>query len=232
MKTIFLYGVRRSGNHFIISVILQHFSNYVHINDSYISYDQYMKYKDIEKYENHCDHKWTGFKNVDCVLISIENKPIEKDEVDKFKDIEGCYFLSLLRCPYTQFSSAWKTYDKDSNRMREILKLWKLYANHFLEDDNQFIKILYDEFASNDDYIVDTIQKLGCIFNKSIDKNKTIKWQRSSFDAKSDKKAQVYKTLEDCIYKDDKAFVSLASDPEIKTLWERCIVKIKSQKYN
>jgi hypothetical protein len=232
MKTIFLYGVRRSGNHFITSLILQHFTNYVHINDSYISYDQYMKYKDIEKYEKHCDHKWTGFKNVDCVLVSIENKPIEKDEVEKFKHIENCYFLSILRCPYTQLSSAWKTYERDSNRMREILKLWKLYANHFLEDDNQFIKISYDEFASNDDYIVDTIQKLGCTYNNTIDKNKTIKWQRSSFDAKSDKKAQVYKTLEDCIYKDDKAFVRLASDAEVKTLWEKCIAKIKSQKYN
>jgi hypothetical protein len=38
--------------------------------------------------------------------------------------------------------------------------------------------------------------------------------------------------LEDCIYKDDKAFVRLASDAEVKTLWEKCIAKIKSQKYN
>ena len=49
MKTIIVYGLRRSGNHFLISIILQQFSNYVHINNTDLSYDKYVKYKNIKK---------------------------------------------------------------------------------------------------------------------------------------------------------------------------------------
>ena len=47
MKTIILYGLRRSGNHFLISTILQQFSNYVHMNNMNLSYNNYIKYRNI-----------------------------------------------------------------------------------------------------------------------------------------------------------------------------------------
>ena len=49
MKTIILYGLRRSGNHFLISTILQQFSNYVHINDTDLSYNKYIDIKILKK---------------------------------------------------------------------------------------------------------------------------------------------------------------------------------------
>jgi hypothetical protein len=86
MKTIILYGLRRSGNHFLISTLLQQFSNYVHINDlSSLSYDNYIKWKNIEKTKECIDNVWTGFKDVECVVISLENKTINNNELDNFK---------------------------------------------------------------------------------------------------------------------------------------------------
>ena len=78
MKTIIIYGLRRSGNHYLISTILQQFTNYVHINDTILSYEKYNTYKEIEKTVNQIDNDWTGFKDVECVIISIENQLIKK----------------------------------------------------------------------------------------------------------------------------------------------------------
>ena len=106
MKTIIIFGLRRSGNHFLISTILQQYSNYVHINNvDNLSYDKYIQYKNIKKDRIRIDHKWTGFKEVDCVVISMENKKIDFDVLDQFNTLNNCYSIILLRCPYSNFSS-------------------------------------------------------------------------------------------------------------------------------
>ena len=108
MKTIIIHGLRKSGNHFLIPIILQQFLNYVHINNSdTLSYDKYIKWKNIVKTKNRIDHEWTGFKDVECVVISLENK-----RIDNFRKIDNCYFFILLRSPYCHFSSAWSVYNK------------------------------------------------------------------------------------------------------------------------
>ena len=68
----------------LISTILQQFSNYVHINDTDLSYNKYIKYKNIKKNKETIDNKWSGFKDVECVVISIENKILDSNEIDKF----------------------------------------------------------------------------------------------------------------------------------------------------
>ena len=144
MKTIIIYGLRRSGNHYLISTILQQFTNYVHINDTVLSYDKYQKYKDIEKTVTHIDKDWTGFKNVECVIISIENQLINNYDIDKFHNIPNSYTLMLLRCPYSHFSSIWKVYDKDKPLLIHLIKLWKLYAEEFKNPTSKhIIKVIY-----------------------------------------------------------------------------------------
>jgi hypothetical protein len=59
MKTIIVYGLRRSGNHFLISSILQQFTNYVHLNDINISFNEYIKYKNITKDKETVDRKYS-----------------------------------------------------------------------------------------------------------------------------------------------------------------------------
>ena len=125
---------------------------------------------------------WTGFKDVECVIISMEDHSIiNYDKLDKFRKIDNCYFFILLRSPYCHFSSIWKAYDKSETRLLEIIKLWKIYAKHFINDNNsEFIKVLYDELSTNDNYIFNIMRKIG-IDNINIDKDKYILYQRSSF---------------------------------------------------
>ena len=218
MKTIIVYGLRRSGNHFLISIILQQFSNYVHLNDTDLSYDKYVKYKNIEKKKERNDNIWTGFKDVECVVISLENKTINNNELDKFRKIDNCYFLILLRCPYCHFSSVWKVYNKNESRLLEITKLWKIYAEYFIHN-NGFIKVLYDELLSKENYKINLLKKIG-IDNINENEYKKIMWGESSFNSNSAHKQQVYKTLENCVFKDDKNFLKLVKDKEIDNLWD------------
>ena len=220
MKTIIIHGLRRSGNHFLISIILQQFSDYVHINDTTLSYDKYIKWKNIEKKKKRIDYKWTGFKDVECVVISLENKTINNNELDNFKKIDNCYFFILLRSPYCHFSSVWKVYNKNERRLLEIIKLWEIYAKYFIQNNNnEFIKVLYDKLSTNENYKINLLKKIG-ISNINIDENKQIMWQTSSFKSNPEYKQQVYKTLENCIFKDDKNFLKLVKDKEINNLWD------------
>ena len=222
MKTIILHGLRRSGNHFLISIILQQFSNYVHINDVCLSYDNYIKWKNIEKNKERVDNSWTGFKDVECVVISLENKTIDNNELDNFRKIDNCYFCILLRSPYCHFSSVWEVYKYKKNkakRLLEIIKLWKIYAKFFIHNNNEFIKVLYDELSTNKDYKINVLKNLG-IDNIKINENKPINYQHSSFNSNPAHKQQVYKTLEDCVFKDDEYFLKLVKDKEIDNLWD------------
>ena len=182
MKTILLFGLRRSGNHFIISTILQQYNNYVHINDVDLSFDKYNKFKNIEKDKERISRKWTGFKNVECVVISMENKVKDFDLLEKFNSIDDCYPIVLLRCPYSNFSSVWKTYHEDKDRLIEIRDLWKLYAKKVIEKNN-FVKIIYDKYTLDDEYILERLRSMN-IEIKNINNNKYINNQKSVFKSK------------------------------------------------
>lgn len=217
MKTIIIYGIRRSGNHFLISTILQQFTNYVHINDaSHLSIDTYNKYKNIPKTVDRIDIKYTGFKNTECVVISLENKEIDFNLVNQFNDVDNCYFVILLRCPYGNFSSIWKSNYKNIFYLNKIKNLWRDYANIFITT-NKFIKVLYDEYATNHLYITTILTQLG-INIKQIDENRTIMYQNSSFQDKS-KSRKTYVTLNSCIFHDDVNFINKINDDDISNQW-------------
>lgn len=217
MKTIIIYGLRRSGNHFLISSILQQFKNYVHLNDMNLSYNEYLKYKHIKKEKECISREWSGFQDVECVVISLENKTIDNTELDYFRKIDDCYFFILLRCPYSHFSSVWEVYNKSESELLKIVNLWKIYAKHFI-NNSDLIQVLYDEFTTNEEYRVNVIKQLE-IDNINIDVNNYIDYQQSSFHS-SEYKQQVYKTLENCVFNDDEKFVELVKDEEIDKLWD------------
>ena len=217
MKTIIIFGLIRSGNHFIISTILQQYSNYVHMNCITLSYDKYIKYSNIEKDKDRIDGEWCGFKGTSCVVLSMENKIIDFNVLEKFNKLNDCYTIILLRCPYSHLSSVWKVCNQREDILIKIIKLWKIYAKYFV-GDNKLIKALYDEYASNNSYIINTLKKLG-IYANEIKRNEKIKWQESSFTKNSEKK-RTYDTLEGCLFKNDKMFVRLVEDEEITNLWK------------
>jgi len=225
-KVIILYGLRRSGNHFITSTILKQFSSWVHVNDVELSYDEYIKNKAINVTENIVDNRYTGFRGADCLLISIENKLIDQTELDKFKGENNVFSLLLLRNPYNNISSVWEVYKKNPGKLIEAGFLWLQYANIYL-NDKLIIKILYDEFATNDEYI-------KCVFDKMsinllvLDKEKSlIKWQRSSF-KETEKRRKCYGSLENCNFSNDEQFLTLFSNkPDITELWKKILKKEK-----
>ena len=231
MKTIIIFGIKRSGNHFLISSILQNFSNYVHINDYHIQenmFEKYIEFKDIDITNNRCDSsrsydpEWLGFKGAECVIISLENQKINFDILDKFNKVQDCHIILLLRSPYSHFTSIWEQYNKNLNCTKFMLSLWKTYARIFT-NDNYLIKVLYDEFNSNNEYFINTLKNIGIPLNKinKIDKEKKIRHQQSSWLDKDDKnKARtIYSTLENCYFNNDKLFVELLDDKEICNLW-------------
>ena len=219
MKTIIIYGLRRSGNHYLISTILQQFTNYVHINDTILSYEKYNRYKEIEKTVSQIDNDWTGFKDVDCVIISIENQLINNYELQLFNHIYDIHIMMLIRCPYSHFSSVWKVYNKDKTMLTYLIKLWKLYAEEFNNPESKnIIKVVYDEYVVNDRYIINTLQKLG-INNININNDIEIPYQKSSFKT-NEKQRQVYRTINNCNYKTDINFIKLVKDNDIATMWK------------
>lgn len=225
MKTILLYGLRRSGNHFIISAIMQHYKNYVHINDTILSYDEYNKYKNIYKTVNSIDSEYTGFKGVDCVIISMENKIINYQEIEKFKNEMNIFTLILLRNPYCHLSSAWRIYNKNEILIANLINLWQLYAKEFINNNNNnLIKILYDEFVINNEYVTSIFNKLG--INKiSFDKNHYITYQESSF-VNPEYSKKIYQNLDECVYGKDIDFIKLFEKKEIDELWNKVLSKI------
>ncbi len=190
MKTIIIFGIKRSGNHFLISSILQNFSNYVHINDYNIQenmFEKYIEFKDIDITNNTCDSsrsydpEWLGFKGAECVIISLENQKINFDILDKFNKVQDCHIILLLRSPYSHFTSIWKEYDKNLYYTKFMLSLWKTYARIFT-NDNYLIKVLYDEFNSNNEYFINTLKNIGIPLNKINKINKEKKIRRKEYD--------------------------------------------------
>ena len=219
MKTVIVYGLRRSGTHFFISTVLQHFENYVHINDTRLSYAKYEKHRNIRKDVSRIDKKWCGFKDVECIVISIENKVIDFKEMGKFNNVNDCHFVILLRSPYSHISSVWKAYDKDIYTTNKMINLWKIYALIFIDEDNEFTKVLYDEFSGNYDYTIKILDKMGIKDIREI-KESHIKYQESSFNQIEFSKRS-YDTLETCVYSTDPFFRDLMSDPKIANTWEK-----------
>lgn len=224
MKTIILYGLRRSGNHFLISTILNNFENFVHMNDIKLSYEQYLKYKETEITQNTSNRCYTGFKNTECVLLSLENKNINFNEIEKFNNINDCHIILLLRSPYTNLSSTWKVTTKNKIKTIKVLKLWEDYANLFLQENN-LIKVFYDELSSNDKYRNNILNKLN-IQHKNINKYSSI-YQKSSFN-KSSQKSQIYKNLNNCIYNNDEEFCNLFINTNIESLYNQILKLFKN----
>lgn len=225
MKTIILYGLRRSGNHFLISNILQHFNNTVHINNCLdFSFDNYINYKNIDITTNRSSRVFTGFKNADLVVISMENKTIDESELEKFKNIDDCYIVLLLRNPYNNLASAWREYILNPRpkrvkpeQLEQIHSLWIDYANKYLAGG--MVNVLYDSFVESEEYRRRIMTSIGITLQK-VNLNQRIKWQRSSYSDTS-KKRKIWGKLEDSNYAGDPEFIKLFNGGEHEELWNR-----------
>ena len=84
MKVFIQIGIKRSGNHGILNLIKKSgIKNYIHMNDiHHFTYENYKYFSEKEpEYKPVNDHTWTGFKGVDMVIISLENKCIPENVI-------------------------------------------------------------------------------------------------------------------------------------------------------
>lgn len=186
------------------------------MNDVKLSYIKYNIYKNIEITQPRIDCEYTGFKDAECVVISMENKIIDFNELQKFNSEKNVYSIILLRNPYNMAASAWKRYKKDINITKKMIDLWILYANIFIENNN-LIKILYDEFNVNENYAYNILNII--IKNPIIDKNIKITHQISSFNDNNSQKS--YGNIEDCIYYNDPDFIKLFNINIFENIWNK-----------
>lgn len=228
MKTIIIYGLRRSGNHMLISTLLQQFNNPVHINDTTLSYDKYMQFKCVPVTSTRADKKYTGFAQSDCVILSMENKPIDHKEIAKFSNEPDTHVIILLRNPYNTLASAWKVYTKRLKPKKQLVKIianmWPEYAKEFLQSTT-VVPVLYDMYVESIDY-VHTVMKRLCIDMKHVDFNKTVKWQMSSFNTQENK-ARTHGTVNNCVFNDEPEFMEIVDKQSIHKLWKQVLTAYK-----
>jgi L-rhamnose mutarotase len=219
MKVVVLFGLRRSGNHFVINRILQQFNNHVHLNNvNQFSYDNYIKFKEIPIKKKTSNGNWIGFKNCDLVCISCENMLIDTNELQKFKtNIADLNVFLLIRCPFDHFSSVWEVYKKNMKSIEDIMMLWKEYADIFLDKSNDYLfcKIVYDKFSTDLTYMHKCLQNIAdkLVFNDNI----TIHYQNSSYNDKA-KQRKVFSSVNTCNFSHDSQFTKLFDD-EFCTKW-------------
>ena len=226
MKTIIIYGLLRSGNHMLISTLLQQFSNPVHINNTTLSHEKYMQFKSVPITSTRVDGKYTGFEQSDCVIISMENKPIDHKEIAKFSNEGDTHVVVLLRNPYNTLASAWKVYTKRTKYPRKsavktIANMWPEYAKDILQS-TVAVPVLYDMYVESMDYVRMVMTQLG-IGMKQVDFNKKIKWQMSSFNAQENK-ARTHGTINNCVFNDEDEFMEIVDKQPIHDLWKQVLV--------
>ena len=172
MKTIIQIGLKRSGNHGIINLFKHAYAlnNIVHLNDiSIFSYELYKKYSQIEINKREKNNEWSGFKNAELVIISLENKDIAETliELKKFYHLEDFHIIILLRNPYNNASSTYKylleIQCRDRNKLVNwLMKEWVKYAKFLLfhQIGGCITPIIYDKFYQNKDYREDVFRIL------------------------------------------------------------------------
>ena len=225
-KIVFFYGLRRSGNHGILNLIIKEYPNYVHINDTILSFDKYENNKNIDITLRNSDNKYVGFKECDLLIISMENQIPDFNEINKFNEIEDIHIFILLRNPVNNLESAWTIYS-DKEKVKEIRNLWLIYADLFINNNDDKINyIIYEKFYNDEKYRINILGKVNINYNnvkKFLDESNG--HSKSSFQ-KDKKKYSKNKSvdLKINLYNDNKNFKNLISN-ELINKWKIIIKK-------
>ena len=235
MKVIIHFGIRRSGNHGILNLIKNSgIKKCVHINDLHnFKYELFQQYSKINITLFEIDNTWTGFKDVDLLIISLENKIIPKKELEKFYSIPNIHFVILLRNPFNNAASAYKyliTTECKSTTilLKYLMTLWKNYTDFFLKDENlKSTLILYDKFYKNEKYRTNIFEKLGLTYNKKH-LNEIKGWGKSFFDLKATNtnNQKIFERWK--VFENDEIFIkNILDDQELHDLWEKICEKFE-----
>lgn len=235
-KIIIFYGLKRSGNHGILNLFTKGYPNYVHINNTYLSFNEYEKNKNLDITLRNVDCRYTGFKNSDLLIISMENKIPDLNAINEFKQMEeDLNVYILIRNPINNLESAYNIYDDKSN-VREIQELWIKYSNIFIHNPNdydvQLNYLIYEKFYNDEQYRIDIFNKLKINYNDiKIFLNDSPGYAESSFKSDDTKKYSKHNSIELKIklYSNDVEFKKLITN-EIEENWKIIINKFNLDK--
>ena len=232
MKLIIQIGLKRSGNHGILNLIKKswHNDNIVHLNDLLnFSYDFYQHFLGIPMSLRETTKIWTGLKGADLVIISLENKDINKiyfNELKKFKHLPDFHTIILLRNPFNNAASAYKYFVEIQCTTKNILtqglmKQWKTYALFLLsfQVGGYIIPIIYDKFYQNEQYRNEIFENLGINYNKKY-LNQITGWGKSFFElnCKDASKMDIFTRF--LVYQNNPFFINhIFKDKDLFDLW-------------
>lgn len=221
MQLILFYGIRRSGNHGILNMFLKGLNNFVHINDSLWDEQKFMYYLEQPITFRIIDRSYTGMKNADNVIISIEDTPPTKP-INSHTNTKQCI---LIRHPWNNLASLWKTYNNDTDKLLYYKNKWIEYANFILNNHYKYTIIIYDLFYKNKNYRLNVLNSLGIQYNEEYLHEKP-GWAKSSFPQKVtilDNEFNRYLN-----FKHDTIFQkNIIQDTQLTQLWEKILNQCK-----
>jgi hypothetical protein len=229
MKIVLFYGLRRSGNHGILHLFKKAYPNYVHMNDIELNYILFLNNKNKKISNRDIDRNYIGFSECDIVIMSMENKIPDINEINKFKNEQNeqnLYIFILLRNPIYNFGSAYKYHLENKNygynKIVEIQKKWLIFADIFLENNPIYNYIIYDMFYTNQEYMIKILDKMNIKFESIKDELENFsKWGISSYKKKENSRKMSLK-IELDIFQNQIQFTQLLND-EIKNKWNNII---------
>lgn len=175
-------GIRRSGNHAISMWIINHFNSTKFYSDYTFPKYRETTPHDKEPPEVHYFEKYVKTNEMllqlgsphstihsdnakfmcDNTLYGLEN--YYPHEIQKFNDLNFDKKILVIRDPINNLSSIIKNEVPIIN-LRHYSKIWKSYALEFMNDNKEFVKIIYEKWFSDYKYRREIEKELGIGIN-------------------------------------------------------------------
>lgn len=185
-KEIRIVGLKRSGNHGIITWIRRHYNERVwHLNDVSPNRNPYRNLYEHYSKKDLKQEAQGSFSQKECLIYNHENYTLESltnSLLEKKHDLylgksHTRYDLLILRDPYNTFASILKGQINDNNfsyvhtlpqNHKSITQLWLDYAKEFLGETNYLkynrVMVNYNQWISDQNYRKNISKKLGLDF--------------------------------------------------------------------
>lgn len=186
-KAMRVVGLRRSGNHAIITWIRRHYDEYVwHLNNVRVKQNPYRilnQHYPKDKFEQEAKG---NFSQKSCLIYSYENSALEnvtdlsfERKHDYYLGKSKCrYDLLILRDPFNMIASMYAGIQKSEGAIKymrirstpkTISELWLDYAKEFLGETsylkNNKVIVSYNKWCLDQDYRKQISEQLGLEFS-------------------------------------------------------------------
>ena len=186
-KEIRVVGLRRSGNHAIITWIRRHYPEYIyHLNNIPVKQNPYRFLAEHFPKDNLKQEAKGNFTHKNCLIYSYENGALENIADPIFEAKHDIYLgksrtrtdVLILRDPFNMFASMLAGGEKTNSKLRymrirksekNISQLWLDYAKEFLGETsylkNNKLVINYNKWCLEENYRKQISKQLNLEFS-------------------------------------------------------------------